>query len=140
MNTRGTPLFDEKARGFEPDFSGQTVAVDFDAVLHPYKEWDGPEARGGPPIAGARKALVKLRAAGHPVLVFTSRPKTDVVAWLAAHDLLDLVDTIQDGKPLYVALFDDRAHNVEPNKPHALLRAVHRYLHKTDLETVEARR
>lgn len=104
-----------------------TVCVDFDGVIHQYDNWNGPVPTGEP-IPGCRLALQRLRENGATVEVFSTRPAIHIKAWLAKHGLDNLVAAVRDGKPYYVAFFDDRAHNVPTNTPGGLLDAVDHYL------------
>lgn len=54
----------------------RTIAIDFDGVLHRYAGYKGGKIDG--PIRGARDAVAALQAAGHTVVVFTTRDATTV--------------------------------------------------------------
>lgn len=105
-----------------------TVLVDFDGVIHDYSSgWTGPVPTGRL-LPGARAALKKLKAAGAEIVVYSTRPERFIRAFLDVHGLVDLVDDVKDGKPYYVAFFDDRAHHVMPSRRNGFLRAVERWL------------
>ena len=105
----------------------RTVCVDFDAVLHTYTHWTGPDATGRP-VDGAADGLRLLRQIGARVEIFTTRPEKNTREWLDRHGLSECVSQVRDGKPYYVAFFDDRAYNVAPNRPHGLGDAVRAWL------------
>lgn len=102
------------------------VLVDFDAVLHYYEKWDGPEAKGSP-ITGIDEALAVLQHLGIKPDIFTTRPAKYVDAWLRKHRLRSKFGLIIDEKPYYLAFFDDRAHNVKPNEAMGLYDAITRW-------------
>lgn len=59
----------------------QTVAIDFDGVLHAYDGWKDGSIYGGW-VPGAFDALRELMAQ-YPVAIVTSRSVSQVAAWLA---------------------------------------------------------
>jgi len=86
----------------------QTVAVDFDGVIHAYtKGWCGGKIYD-PPVKGAREAIKKLRERGYIVIVHTacSRPVQDVMDWLVRMGIE--VDAVSNIKPPAIAYIDDR--------------------------------
>lgn len=103
--------------------NGETIATDFDGVAHHYETWTGPKATGDP-IEGIARAYATIKDSGYRHVVFTTRPKENVIDWLEEHGLLPLVDEVISGKPMYVAFFDDRAWNVPSNQPNGLYDAV----------------
>jgi phosphoglycolate phosphatase-like HAD superfamily hydrolase len=86
----------------------RTIMVDLDGVLCTEEQFhDRPLAE---PIAGAREALEKLRAAGYIVVVYTARSWGEHRAtkhWLDQHGFT--YDGIQMGKPVADVWIDDRA-------------------------------
>lgn len=109
----------------------KTVLVDLDGVLCEYDGWKGVE-HFGEPIPGAREFLSYLRER-FEVAIYTTRcnvrvndpdPLTDdpeakfsflvglVRQWLAQHDMP--YDRVVIGKPLAVAIIDDRAISCRP--------------------------
>jgi ribonucleotide monophosphatase NagD (HAD superfamily) len=48
----------------------KTLAIDFDGVIHDYKN-PVPGRRMGAPIAGAKEALTSLKDKGYEIVVFT---------------------------------------------------------------------
>lgn len=95
--------------------STQTVAVDYDGVLHPYTEgWVGPVPADEPPMPGARLFLETLVAQGFDVVVFSTRcSRTEglvgTIDWLQKHDLFRFVVKVTHEKPAAIAYVDDRA-------------------------------
>ena len=60
------------------DLHTSTVAVDFDNVLFHHPEWKGHE-HYGPPIDGAREALIELQRMGFKIMIWTTRVSLEVV-------------------------------------------------------------
>lgn len=89
----------------------QTIAVDFDGVMHSYTSgWKGPIPTD-PPVPGTRDAIARLREE-YTVIVFTCRALTQdgvqgIRAWLAQHSIE--VDEVTGIKPHAVLYIDDRA-------------------------------
>jgi len=54
------------------------VAVDFDGVISHYEGWKGVGVFG-PPIKGAKEALLRLKEEGYTIIVFTTRGEEDLV-------------------------------------------------------------
>lgn len=105
-----------------------TVVLDFDGVIHDYSDgWQGPEPTGTL-IRGAYNAIIQLKAAGVRVEIFSTRPKANIEAFLKRFAMQHLVDEVRDGKPYYIAFFDDRAHHVPSSKPYGLKRQVEKWL------------
>jgi hypothetical protein len=98
-----------------------TVAVDFDGVLHPYTDgWTGSVPADEPPMEGARGFLLALQARGYTVVIFSTRADhpdgyAGIVQWLEKWDLADLVASITHTKPPAVAYVDDRAVPFKPS-------------------------
>jgi len=105
----------------------QTVLVDVDGVLAEYDGWDGLDNIGNP-IPGARGFLNGLQTSGYEIVIYSTRanavlnadelslreratcPETVVrklAEWLDEHNMP--YDRIETGKPLAVAIIDDRA-------------------------------
>jgi len=125
VRTRADWLNEIVAAGEPP-----VVLIDFDGVIHHYEKWDGPVARGRL-IAGVEDGLTRLRLAGVSLEIYSTRPRRNVLEFLRAHNLDEHFDRVRDGKPYYVAFFDDRAHHVRPNAPDGLSTAVARWLETT---------
>lgn len=88
----------------------QTIAVDFDGVIHSYTSgWQGPVPTD-PPVAGAREAIAKLREK-FDIAVLTTRAETEdgaagTRAYLRTHGIE--VDQVTHGKVKAVLYVDDR--------------------------------
>jgi ribonucleotide monophosphatase NagD (HAD superfamily) len=86
----------------------KTIMVDLDGVLCTEETFlERPLAK---PIAGAREALQKLRAAGHIVVIYTARgwgEQRVTKQWLADHGFE--YDGLHMGKPVADIWIDDRA-------------------------------
>lgn len=102
-----------------------TVCVDFDGVIHNYAGWNGPEPTGEP-IPGAKEAIRSLRGRGLRVEIFSTRPRENIQTWLTRYGIE--VDDVRDGKPYYIAFFDDRAHNVPVNRSYGLVESIEKWL------------
>lgn len=87
----------------------KTLAVDFDGVIHAYREgWRGGEVYDRP-VFGARYALHVL-AQTYRVVVFTAREDLGAVrGWLRLHSLDQYVAEVTNVKPPAWAYVDDRA-------------------------------
>lgn len=48
------------------------IAVDFDCCIAHYKKWKGIDVFG-PPIEGAKDALIDLKSQGHRIIIYTCR-------------------------------------------------------------------
>jgi hypothetical protein len=83
----------------------RTIALDFDGVLHRYNGYSNGFIDG--PIDGARQAVERLLERGHTVVVFTTRDKPTVEAWLKTHGFPPL-EVTNVKRPFYV-IVDDRA-------------------------------
>ncbi len=87
--------------------SRQTLAIDFDGVIHPYHPGWLDEGRYGEPIEGAKEALEKLLEK-YNVVIFTCRPSLGVYVWMRAYDFPKDIH-ITNKKPRAIAYIDDRA-------------------------------
>lgn len=93
--------------------SGKTIALDFDATLHPYsKGWVGPVPDDEPPVPGTREAVAEMRALGYRIAVFSCRALTQdgrdgIVRWCEKHGIE--VDEVTALKPHAQVYVDDRA-------------------------------
>jgi hypothetical protein len=90
------------------DGTGPIVCVDLNGVLDSYTGWRSAD-HFDPPRAGAREFLDALRARGYRIVVFTTRYRDDVWAWLRAHGLDPLISDVTDRKPPAHVFVDDRA-------------------------------
>ena len=84
------------------------IAIDFDGVLHQY---DLPKEgrKMGPPINGARQAMLSLKAMGHHLMIFSCNRESVIADWMNYYKIpFDEIWTGQ-GKPSYDLLIDDKA-------------------------------
>jgi hypothetical protein len=102
------------------------IALDFDGVIHEYsKGWNGG-AIYDPPVKGTKEALEALKAAGHHIMIFTTRTNTTfrkkdepdqkllIEEYMKKHELpYDKIWTF--GKPMADIFIDDRAIKFEGN-------------------------
>lgn len=98
----------------------QTIAVDFDGVIHQYSRGWHDGTIYDPPVAGAVEALERLHRR-YRVVIFTTRVNPDVpgghaqlkrvIDWLEENGFEDGVhfDEVTHAKPPAVAYIDDRA-------------------------------
>lgn len=84
----------------------RTIAIDFDGVLHRYHGYRGGYIDG--PIKGARDAVAALVAKGNEVVIFTTRDKATVEAWLAQYKFTAGLEVTNIKRPFWLIL-DDRA-------------------------------
>lgn len=98
----------------------QTIAVDFDGVIHQYSRGWQDGTIYDPPMPGAHEALERLHKR-YRVSIFTTRVNPDmpggneqlkrVIDWLEEHGFEDGVhfDEVTHAKPPAVVYIDDRA-------------------------------
>lgn len=104
----------------------QTIAIDFDGVIHTYSKGWQDGTIYDPPKVGAIDALTALMAT-HAVFIHTTRNAVDVACWLSDHGFDTLIDVdgprhpkrefwndmgvllVTDRKLPAVAYIDDRA-------------------------------
>ena len=88
----------------------KVIAVDFDGVIHDFKN-PVPGRRMGPPIQGAQDALNRLRAQGYEIVVFTvwgdEKGQKTISDFMNYYDLP--FDRITNIKPNADAYIDDKA-------------------------------
>lgn len=89
-----------------------TIVLDFDAVLHLYRQgWTGPEPLE-PPVPGALDFVRWLLAQGYDVIISSTRASQadgleGIRAWLRRYGFPDL--TVTNAKPIGALYLDDRA-------------------------------
>jgi hypothetical protein len=101
-----------------PDSTGpsmaKTIAVDFDGVLHGYRDGWRDGAIYDAPVDGAASSLRRLRKHGYRVLVHSTRAN-DVIHrlrmedWLKHHEIPFDEIWCEPGKPIAEFYIDDRA-------------------------------
>lgn len=92
----------------------ETIAVDFDGVVH---AWDGNWNHGklgDALVPGAAAGLRQLLAMGYRLVLFTARARDPaavaiVSRWLEGHGLAGVFAEVTNQKPPAVAYLDDRA-------------------------------
>ena len=98
--------------------SKKTVVVDFDATLANYESWEVNGATPGSPREDVVNGLRRLKDVGWTVGILSTRNNKTIQDWLARHDLLSLVDFINENpdqpencshKPIAFIYIDDRA-------------------------------
>jgi hypothetical protein len=100
----------------------QTLAVDFDGVLHQYlSPWQGPDVIPDPPVDGAIAWLMHLTEAFRVVILTTraesAAGRAAVTAWLRAHGYEGPALEVTAVKPPAIAYVDDRAWRFEGRFP-----------------------
>jgi ribonucleotide monophosphatase NagD (HAD superfamily) len=104
----------------KPKKKSQTLAIDFDGVIHGYsKGWNGGEIYD-PPVEGVAEALQRFKEEGYKIYIYSTRSnktfrKTDepeqkplMEAYLKEHNIP--FDKIWNfGKPMAHIFIDDRA-------------------------------
>lgn len=94
----------------------KTISLDFDGVLHSYKQgWNGPVPKEDP-VEGAQDFVKYLRKKGYEVVIFSSRAKTKegregIASWLEKHDFPSL--EAMNKKPEALLYIDDRGYRFE---------------------------
>ena len=83
----------------------RTIAIDFDGVLHEYRGYCGGLIAG--PLPGAKAAVERLVQHGHTVVVFSTRPKVGIHAWLEQYGFPAL--RVTNVKEPFFVIVDDRA-------------------------------
>ena len=102
----------------------QTVVFDFDGVIHSYTSgWQGPTVIPDPPVPGIKEAIAEIRAAGHEVVVVSTRcarrtGMLEIWKWLEENGIQ--VDNVCAEKPPAIVYIDDRAICFD-GKPETLL-------------------
>lgn len=91
--------------------SKQTIAVDFDGVIHAYSKGWADGTIYDPPIAGAMDALLNLMNRGYKIVIFSARPAELIRPWMELHWTFKMypMPEITNIKPAAIAYIDDRA-------------------------------
>lgn len=87
----------------------KVIALDFDGVLHSYRQWkgEGLENMDGP-VRGARQFLEMMKVKGWVVVIYSTRKRRDIELWLKKWEMDMLVDEISETKPMALLYVDDR--------------------------------
>lgn len=95
--------------------SRETIALDFDGVLHDYKEWDGIRPKG-PPVEGAVDFVLWLKRKGFSLYILSVRAGHKdgvqfITKWLEKWGFpkMDVTDRKQGG----CLMIDDRGFRFE---------------------------
>ena len=101
---------------------GKILAIDFDGVIHDYKNFIEGKKMGGP-IDGARESLRELKSRGNKLIIFTAKAENIarrimIETWLIFFDIpFDEVTNIKLNADFFI---DDKAICFENNWPEIL--------------------
>ena len=85
-----------------------TIALDFDGVIHSYKSgWNGDVPKD-PPMKGVKKALEKLEKDGWILKILSTRKKEKIQEYLKKHDLDQFISGVYNTKIPAQIYLDDR--------------------------------
>lgn len=114
------------ANFYPPGFEHQsdTIAIDFDGVIHNADKGWGDGTCYGEPLPGAIEAIKKL-SEKHNIIIFTAKAKADrplvngktgaelVEEWLGKHNILTYINGITSEKPRAKIYIDDNGYRFE---------------------------
>lgn len=106
-----TLIYTQPRRGYNIFMARETIAVDFDGVVHDYKHpLDGRKM--GAPIEGAKDAIARLRHS-YKIIIFcvwagTDQGKKVIMDWMEFYEIAGY-DEITNIKPNAKFYIDDRA-------------------------------
>lgn len=87
---------------------GETIALDFDGVIHSYTSgWTGKVPKD-PPMPGIEKALKQLIEDGWILKILSTRPKKYINDWLKKHNLDQYISGVYNTKIPAQIYLDDR--------------------------------
>ncbi len=97
---------------------GDTIAFDFDGVIHRYSKGWGDGKIYDTPVNGIKQYIDELRSQGIKVVIFTTRAvgiksTGNIRKWLRQYNIF--VDEITNKKPIAKIYVDDRAINFNGN-------------------------
>jgi hypothetical protein len=98
----------------------QTIALDFDGVLHAYHGWNGGKLNG--PVDGALEAVEELIKRGFRIVVHSARDTAPIRRWLKEHGFPAL--EVSREKPTAVAYVDDLAVRFDGSWTEALVERI----------------
>jgi len=109
----------------------KTICFDFDGVIASYDGWKGFDILGEP-NEEIIKVMRMLRLEGYHIVIFTTRPATEVlIKWLAKNNVpFDDINrnsrnpVMTSCKPIYHAFIDDRAINYHGQKQDQILKEI----------------
>lgn len=92
----------------------KTLAIDFDGVIHAYREGWKDGSIYDIPVHGAVKGLTRLQDAGYHIVIFSTRAdtpagKASIYEWMKSHHFRVDEMEITDRKAPAIAIVDDRA-------------------------------
>jgi ribonucleotide monophosphatase NagD (HAD superfamily) len=89
--------------------SKQTIAIDFDGVLHKYSKGYFDGSIYDEPVEGSLEAIFELSKT-YKIVVFTAREEFKPVSvWLIKHGFKPFISDLTNIKPKAVIYIDDRA-------------------------------
>lgn len=102
----------------DPAIKSNTIAIDFDGVLHRYeKGWKGVEPTEGP-TKGAREFCLWLLDKGYKITVYSARTRheggvNEIYNWLMKNDFPTAGMLVVRRKPSALLFIDDRGFRFE---------------------------
>lgn len=85
-----------------------TIALDFDGVIHSYENgWNGDVPKD-PPMEGVKEALEKLKKDGWLLKILSTRKKEKIEDYLKKHDLDQFISGVYNTKIPAQIYLDDR--------------------------------
>ena len=90
-----------------------TLAIDFDGVIHSYKQgWTG-ETPEDEPMPGVEDALQKLESDGWKLVIMSTRDENEIWDWLEKYDLTHYFSNVTNTKIPAKLYIDDRGYHFE---------------------------
>jgi phosphoglycolate phosphatase-like HAD superfamily hydrolase len=91
----------------------KTLAIDFDGVIHSYKQgWTGEEPEDEP-MPGVEESLQKLKENGWELVIMSTRDPQRIYEWLDQYELSDYFDGVTNTKIPAKLYIDDRGYHFE---------------------------
>ena len=91
----------------------RTLAIDFDGVIHSYKqEWTG-QTPEDPPMEGVEEGLEILKKNGWNLVILSTRYEDEIWDWLEKYDLQHYFDDVTNEKIPAKLYIDDRGYHFE---------------------------
>ena len=88
-----------------------TLAIDFDGVIHSYRRgWTGETPEDGP-MPGVKEALRQLKEAGWNLVIHSTRDSDKIFEWLDFYGLTDFISDITNTKIPAKLYIDDRGYH-----------------------------
>lgn len=93
--------------------SKDIIAIDFDGVIHSYKQgWTG-DVPEDPPMEGVEESLQKLKDDGWSLVILSTRKKNFIKDWLKKYNLDHFFDGVHNTKIPAKLYIDDRGFRFE---------------------------